>query len=387
MVTPTPSDFSASAPPSVTPGRRSSDTLTAPLQSAHASGLGGGVRWFLAGMMALACALSLILAWRAQSQVRVLEQQLVSRQEDSHTVATAAQATAMKAQDTVRDSAAKIALIEGRVEEVAVQRGQLEDLIQSLTRSRDENVVGDIEAALRVALQQTAITGSAEPLVAALKQADERLARYNQPRLQGIRRAILRDLDRIRAVGVTDIGVLTIRLDEAVRLVDELPLVSARRAVNDVMPDAGDSPAQAATGDTALVPGAAASDAEGSAWWALAHSLRQRIWGEVRSLVRVSRIDQPDAVLLAPEQAFFLRENLKLRLLNARLALLSRQFDTAQADLKVAQDAIRRYFDSQSRRTSHAAEVVGQVAAQAKAVVVPRPDDTLAALAAVEAGR
>ena len=37
------------------------------------------------------------------------------------------------------------------------------------------------------------------------------------------------------------------------------------------------------------------------------------------------RIDQPEAMLLAPDQAFFLRENLKLRLLNARLALLARR--------------------------------------------------------------
>jgi 2-dehydro-3-deoxyglucarate aldolase/4-hydroxy-2-oxoheptanedioate aldolase len=45
-------------------------------------------------------------------------------------------------------------------------------------------------------------------------------------------------------------------------------------------------------------------------------------------------------MLIAPEQAFFLRENLKLRLLNARLALLSRQFDTAQADLSDALAAL-----------------------------------------------
>jgi uroporphyrin-3 C-methyltransferase len=62
--------------------------------------------------------------------------------------------------------------------------------------------------------------------VAALKQADERLARYNQPRLEGVRRAIARDLDRVKAVGVADLPTLRIKLDEAVRLVDELPLLS-----------------------------------------------------------------------------------------------------------------------------------------------------------------
>ena len=92
-------------------------------------------------------------------------------------------------------------------------------------------------------------------------------------------------------------------------------------------------------------------------------------------------------MLLAPEQAFFLRENLKLRLLNARLALLSRQFDTAQSDLQSAQASLDRYFDRSSRRTALASELVKQVAVQARQVVLPRPDDTLAALTAASAGR
>jgi uroporphyrin-3 C-methyltransferase len=103
--------------------------------------------------------------------------------------------------------------------------------------------------------------------------------------------------------------------------------------------------------------------------------------------VRVTRIEHPEAMLVAPEQAFFLRENLKLRLLNARLALLSRQFDTAQFDLRDAQAALERYFDRSARRTVQAIEALRQVAAQARTVTVPRPDATLAAVAAAAAGR
>lgn len=340
--------------------------------------------WFLAGVMALACLLSMAMAWRAQRQVGVLEQELVRRQEASQNQALEAQMLSKQASEVVRESAAKVALLEARVSEVALQRTQLEELVQSLSRSRDENLVADIESGIRVAIQQAAITGSSEPLVAVLRQSDERLARNNQPRLQGVRRAILRDLDRVRAAGSVDVAVLTIRLDEAVRLMDDLPLLSALKLAED-LPEAA-----ATTPETAVTPSGAASVPAGSgeaSWWESSRSLGRRVWGEVKSLVRVSRIDQPDSVLMAPEQSFFLRENLKLRLLNARLALLSRQFDTAQADLKVVQDALSRYFDPQSRRTSHANEVVRQVAAQARAVSVPRPDDTLAALAAAEAGR
>jgi uroporphyrin-3 C-methyltransferase len=339
--------------------------------------------WFLAGVMALACFLSMAMAWRAQRQVGVLEQELVRRQEASQNQALEAQMLSKQASEVVRESAAKVALLEARVSEVALQRTQLEELVQSLSRSRDENLVSDIESGIRVAIQQAAITGSSEPLVAVLRQSDERLVRNNQPRLQGVRRAILRDLDRVRAAGSVDVAVLTIRLDEAVRLMDDLPLLSALKLADDL-------PGAETKAEAVTPPSASASAPAGgseSSWWENSRALGRRVWGEVKSLVRVSRIDQPDAVLMAPEQSFFLRENLKLRLLNARLALLSRQFDTAQADLKVVQDALSRYFDPQSRRTSHATEVVRQVAAQARAVSVPRPDDTLAALAAAEAGR
>ena len=124
-------------------------------------------------------------AWKAERRVAGLEQEMVRRQDDSSNQATEARMLAKQAQQGMLDASAKLALLEARVAEVAIQRGQLEELIQSLSHSRDENLRVDIEAAIRVALQQAAITGSAEPLVATLKQSDERLARYAQPRLEG----------------------------------------------------------------------------------------------------------------------------------------------------------------------------------------------------------
>jgi len=337
----------------------------------------------VAVLLALLAAAALALAWRTQQRVQTLEQELVRRQQDSQVQATEARTLARQAQETAREALTKAGLLEGRVAEVALQRGQLEDLIQSLSRSRDENLLVDIEAALRVAQQQSAITGSAEPLVATLRQADERLARYSQPRLEGVRRAIARDLDRVKAVGVADISALNIRLDEAVRLVDDLPLLVVTEQRKPVPVREGTQKPEA----TASAP----PPRDLAGWW---NALRQQLrdwsdiaWNEVRSLVRVTRIDHPEAMLLAPEQAFFVRENLKLRLLNARLAVLSRQFDTAQSDLQVARASLERYFDRNSRKVTVALELIKQVAAQARQVSLPRPDDTLAALSTATAGR
>ena len=351
-----------------------------------ATGLSGP--WWAAFAVVGGLALvAIILALLGQQRIKSLEQELVRRQQDSQGQAIEARAMAQQAQELARSAETKVALLDGRVAETALQRTQLEELIQQLSRSRDENVLADVDAALRVAVQQSAITGSAEPLVAALRQSEERMTRMNQPRLERVRRALARDLDRVRAVAVSDIASLTIKLDEAIRTVDDLPLL----AQPERRPVAAARPGTAAVSASPASAAAAAAAAAGQGWWSWLQAqgawAGERVWGEVRSLVRVTRIDHPEAALVAPEQAWFLRENLKLRLLNARLALLSRQFDTAQADLRDAVASLDRYFDRSARRVVLTSDLLRQVAGQARLVSLPRPDETLAALAAAQAGR
>lgn len=339
----------------------------------------------LAAALALIAVVALVFAWKADQRVRSSERDLVRRQQDSTALVTEAMLLAKQAQESARDSTAKVVLLEARLNEVAVQRSQLEELIQSVARSRDENLVVDVESALRAAVQQSALTGSVEPVVAALKQGEDRMARANQPRLEPVRRAIARDLERARSANVADVPALSIKLDEAMRLVDELPLLSAPEARRDA--------ARAANGEPMRAAAAAGSSADGVGAWFSREFGRaggvvvDSVWSEIRSLVRVTRIAQPEAMLIAPEQAFFLRENIKLRLLNARLALLSRQFDGAQADVRWAQGAIDRYFDRSAKRTLAAHELLRQVAAQARQGGMTRPDDTFAAIATVSGGR
>lgn len=350
-------------------------------------------RWLvgsLVGVLALA-ALALFQAWDARSRLKSLEQELVRRQTQSQADAAEARLSARAAQDLAREWAAKAALLEARVNEAAMQRSQVEELLQSVARSRDENVLADVEAAVRVAAQQAAITGSAAPLVTTLQQADERLARYNQPRLERVRRALAKDLERARAQGVADVAGLSSKLDEVVRSVDELPLLGVALPAAAPTRAAKTPVVKAAPPPAASQPASAAAQDSGdwkdraTAWW-------QQFTGaatqEARALVRVTRIDSPEAALAAPEQQFFLRENVKLRLLNARLALLSRQFDVAQGDLRETLALVERYFDRSSKRVVAVQEVLRTVAAQAKQTVAPNPEETLAALAAAAtAGR
>jgi uroporphyrin-3 C-methyltransferase len=317
------------------------------------------------GVVALAAAglLSSVLLWQ---KVEGMQGQLARQSADAGAQATEARAVSRHAQEIATETAAKLAVTDARLSEMTLQRSQLEELMQSLSRSRDENLVVDIESALRLAQQQAQLTGSIEPLLAALKTAEVRIARAAQPRLTPLQRAIARDLGRIKASTVADIPTLLVKLDELVLLSDDIPLGNAVGAARPAEP-LGRKPEESV-----------------ASWW-----LRfvQMVQGELRSLVRVSKIGDPEVAMLSPEQSFFLRENLKLRLLNARLGLLSRQIDSSRADLASAAAVIAKYFDGASRRTQSVSALLQQVQGQMRALEIPRIDETMAALSTAAAGR
>ena len=347
---------------------------------------------FLALLLAAAGLAASVMLWQKLGNI---QEELARRSLDAGAQSIEARTLARQAQDGTRDLTARLALQETRISEVSLQRSQLEELMQSLSRSRDENLVVDIESALRLAQQQAQLTGSAEPLIAALRSADQRLQRAAQPRLNPLQRAIAKDTDRIKSASLTDVPVLMLKIDELSRLADDLPLANAmvsnqQARTTDVAGVVADTPAAAAS-----APRPAASVASKPSWMVFdksalngfSQSALDGLRNEARKLLRVSRIDQPEAALLSPEQSFFLRENFKLRLLNARLALLSRQTETARADLQNASNWLLKYFDASSRKTQLASQLLQQVQSQLKTSELPRLDDTMAALATAAAGR
>ncbi len=315
------------------------------------------------GAVALVALLTSLLLWQKLTSI----QELLARQSTETGVQSVqALASAKQAQELSRETAARVAVYEARLSEIALQRTQLEELMQSLSRSRDENLVVDIESAIRLAQQQAQLTGSVEPMLAALKSAEQRIARAAQPRLTPLQRAIGRDINRVKSATVSDTSGLLVKLDELVRLADELVLGNAVATIKPVV----------------LVKRSSTNVVTN--WW-------QQSWlvlrDEARGLLRVSRIEQPEAALLSPEQSFFLRENFKLKLLNARLGLLAHQLESARSDLAAASVTLNKYFDASSRKTQTAAGLLQQVQGQMKTLQLPRVDETLAALATAAAGR
>ena len=309
-----------------------------------------------------------VLLWTRLGSV----QELLARQtSDSGALANEARSSARQAEELARDNAARMALAEAKITEITLQRTQLDQLMQSLSRARDDNLVADFESALRLAQQQTQLTGSLQPLVAALRTIDQRLGKQSSPRFITLQRSVARDIERLTSTAMPDTPAMLARIDDVMGQIDDLPMANAvgkKAEQSEADANGQDGWKRAISGD----------------WWG---RVLAGVWDDIRGLVRVSRIDRPEAALMAPDQTYFLRENMKLRLLNVRLSLISRQLDSARSDLQVLQRDMGRYFDGQAKPVRAALAQIQQIQAEVQQVKPPRIDESLAALEALAAGR
>ena len=388
--------------------------------------------------MLVVALVALLLSGMLWQRLDRIQQELAKRSASVAEESEQSLETAHEAKAQVQELQARLTLAEVKLSEVSLQRTQLEELMLSVSRSRDDTLVLDIESGIRLAMQQAELTGSTQPMLSALQAATRRIDKSAQPRLNPVQRAMARDMDRIKASAVADLPLLAARLDELSRSVDEWVLtndVSRQRGTGNKLGkpknNASGAPVPEATG--VVTPGAGpevdaspvakdgakdgpkdkesvdaatrksvgakgkgtlepdAPTPSGWAFWAsgtavLSHWL-EPVWHGVRDLVRVSRIDEPDAVLLSPQQSVFLRENLKLRLLNVRLSLLSRQVTAARADMQYIRAALGKYFDPNVSSNKLAMQSLEEALQASRALDLPRPDDTLAALATAAGGR
>lgn len=319
-------------------------------------------RWRASAALAAAVIALAAVAWQwwdTRAQMGELRRELAQRLADADAAGKEARADAGQAKEAVRQADGKLALLEGKVAEFQGQQLALEALYQELSRTRDETALAEVEQYLLIAGQQLQLAGNVKAALIALQNADARLAALNRPQLTPVRRAVAKDMDRLRALPHVDVVGLSLRLDNLMAAVDSLPLAA------DVRPEA-----------VAAVPPPAQGNAW-ARWW-------REAWQDLRQLVRIRRVQQPEPPLLTPEQTWFLRENLRLRLLSARLSLLARDQASFREDLRAAQEWLARYFDANARPVAAALATLRQVSAAELSIELPDLAASLEALRAVK---
>lgn len=326
--------------------------------------------WLVVVLLIALAALG-IAGWQAYSNrqdIDGLRQELAKRLADVDAQSKAGRLAGDQLREATREASVKIGVLESKLAESQSQQIALEALYQDLSRNRDEWAFAEIEQTLLVASQQLQLAGNVRAALIALQAADTRLQHMNRPQLLTLRKAISEDLARLKAAPFVDTAGLSVRIDTVIGAVDKLPLAAETRAPGNVA-----SPPAAAAKDTS------AAVQNDSAWSRFAREM----WADLRQMVRVQRIENADVPLLAPTQAFFLRENLKLRLLTARMALLTRDQATFRGDLKAAQEWLNRYFDTRDKAVTVAGASLAGLQKSDVSIELPDLSASLDALRAV----
>jgi uroporphyrin-III C-methyltransferase len=303
---------------------------------------------WIALSLAFAVVLTALSWWDAHRSIDALQQDVARRLADADGSVKADRALALQTQELAREAQARIGQLEAKLAESQNQQVALEALYQELSRNRDEWSLAEVEQIITIANQQLQLAGNVKAALIALQAADTRLQRIDKPQLIGLRRILDQDIERLKAVPLVDTAGIAVRLDNLGVAVETLPLLADARP-----------------------PEQAASDADRTARFNVWQRLVRDTWSEIRQLVRIQRMDRTDLPLLGPGEAFFLRENLKLRLLSARFALLAHDEQTYKSDLRAAQEWLARFFDDQSKSTENALAVMKQLSEGTVSIAMP----------------
>ncbi len=301
-----------------------------------------------------------------RGRIGATQEELAKRLRDIETETREARTLGRQTQEAQRETLAKLGALETKVAESQNQQVAL-DLYQELARNRDEWQLAEIEQVLAIAQQQLQLSGNVRAALLALQLAESRLSRVDRPQFLPVRRALTRDIDRLKSLPVLDVPGLSLAIDRLIASVDAMPLAFDERV---------EHPASAK-----------ASKAAPSVEDNFFARLGGEVWKELRQLVVVRKLEAPEPPLLPPQQAWFLRENLKLRLLNARLALLTRDEAGYREDLRVAQGWIQRYFDARAKASQTALAQMKQLSSASISFEPPSIVDSLEAVRSFKSRR
>jgi uroporphyrin-3 C-methyltransferase len=333
------------------------DALTSPDRPGRAQKMLAALRHpaVLVAMLAIA-----LLAWQwleTRSRIAELQQEVARRLAAGDAASGEARIVAKQNQEALAALQAKTGALEAKLAESQSQQTALDAMVQELTRNRDERLLAEVEQALNMASQQLQLAGNVEAALIALQGADARLAVAGRAQFLPLRKVIAHDIERLKALPLADVPGIALRIEGVVRAVDTMPL-------------AFEAKPRAEPAGATLAPAAAG-------YW---EALLGELWRELKSLVRVERLDQPNPALLSPTHAFFLRENLKLRLVNARLALLQRDGKSFRHDVQLAQTWIEQYYDTRAKSVQAALAALRQLAAADVGMALPSLQESLTTL-------
>ncbi|MBL8515374.1 MAG: uroporphyrinogen-III C-methyltransferase [Betaproteobacteria bacterium] len=331
-----------------------------PRQGARASTL----TWAALLIALLALGGIIAVAWQTQARDEAVQQALGQKVADLDRQLSQSAALTRRLQTQVIEAQNRLEQFETQLADTQTQRIALEEMYRELSRAPDDWLLAEVEQTLNIAAQQLALAGNVKAAIGALQSADQRLARADKLQTAAMRRAINADLEKLKVLPWVDLSGMTVKLDALVQQIDTLPLASGPASI-------------------VAAPPANIRKAE-DGWFS---RLADDAWRELRELMRIRKVGADEAGLLTPNQTYFLKENLKLRLLGARMALLARDETHYREDLKLARAWVAKYFDTQAKPTAAALANLKVLQDSALNIAVPDINGSVNAVRAARSAR
>ena len=210
---------------------------------------------------------------------------------------------------------------------------------------------------LNNALRKLVLDNDVDTAVSLLKLADETLAKVNNSQSAAIRSAINQDLKQLLSVAGVDQNAVMQKLSQLANTVDELPVLDVNFGDDQNATKLSDSLSDWA------------ENAEKSATSFLNH------------FIRISPKHGADRKeLLAPNQDIYLRENIRLRLQLAIMAVPRQQNELYKQSLEAVASWIRSYFDTNAEVTQSFLKSVDELSELSIYVDVPSQLQSLSML-------
>ena len=210
---------------------------------------------------------------------------------------------------------------------------------------------------LNNALRKLVLDNDVDTAVSLLKLADETLAKVNNSQSAAIRSAINQDLKQLLSVAGVDQNAVMQKLSQLANTVDELPVLDVNFGDDQNVTKLSDSLSDWA------------ENAEKSATSFLNH------------FIRISPKHGADRKeLLAPNQDIYLRENIRLRLQLAIMAVPRQQNELYKQSLEAVASWIRSYFDTNAEVTQSFLKSVDELSEVSIYVDVPSQLQSLSML-------
>lgn len=207
----------------------------------------------------------------------------------------------------------------------------LQQLRQEVSGDQGRFAYDRVRQLLETANSHIGLHRDVDRALVALQLAEGQLQSLKDERLITVRTKVLAEISELEGLQLPDMPGLAARLNQMIKLVPEWPLQNEPNAEL-IVAEEGDS------------------DAAASIWSRIADA-GKTVFKEV---VQVNKVDAPPKPLLAPEQRYFLNQNLSLRLLSAQQALLQQQQTVFEDNLNEAMVWITEYFDSRDVRVQNA---------------------------------